>query len=49
MPMIGWDYHVSMKRWQEVVDMMVASGEMTKPHKAEEFMAPQIQPYIVAE
>jgi NitT/TauT family transport system substrate-binding protein len=47
MPMIGWDYHVSVPRWQEVADMMLASGEISRPHKAEDFLAPQIKPYIV--
>jgi NitT/TauT family transport system substrate-binding protein len=46
MPIIGWDYHVSVPRWQAVADMMHEMGELTKPHKAEEFLAPQIKPYI---
>ncbi len=47
MPMIGWDYHVNLKLWQEVVDMMVASGELQKPHKVDEFLAPQIRAWVV--
>ena len=46
MPMIGWNYHVNLKLWQEVVDMMVASGELQKPHKVDEFLAPQIRAWV---
>jgi NitT/TauT family transport system substrate-binding protein len=49
MPIIGWDYHVSVPRWQAVCDMMYQMGEMSKPHKVTDFFAPQIKPYIVEE
>jgi NitT/TauT family transport system substrate-binding protein len=47
MPLIGWDYKVKADRWQAVVDMMVASGELNSAHKADEYFAEQIKPYIV--
>ena len=47
MPIIAWDYHVSIPRWQDVSDLMFQAGALSKPHKAEEFLAPQIKPYIV--
>jgi len=47
MPMIGWDYRVSREKWQQVVDMMHQNGELQSPHKAEEFFAEQIKPYVV--
>jgi NitT/TauT family transport system substrate-binding protein len=46
MPMIGWDYRVRLDRWQAVVDMMVRYGGL-KPRKADEYMTPQLQPFIV--
>jgi NitT/TauT family transport system substrate-binding protein len=46
MPLIGWNYQVRLDRWQAVVDMMVRYGGL-KPRKAEEFMTPQLQPFIV--
>jgi NitT/TauT family transport system substrate-binding protein len=47
MPMIGWDYHVKLDKWQGVVDMMKASGELTKDHNATEYLAAEIKPYEV--
>lgn len=46
MPLIGWDYRVKPDRWQAVIDMMVKYAGL-KPRKAEDFMTPQLQPYIV--
>lgn len=46
MPMIAWDYHVHPDKWQDVIDMMQKNGELQKPHKAAEFFAPQLKPYI---
>jgi NitT/TauT family transport system substrate-binding protein len=46
MPMIGWDYHVKMDKWQGVVDMMKAAGELQQTHTAAEYMAPELKPYI---
>jgi len=46
MPMIGWNYQVRLDRWQAVVDMMVRYGGL-KPRKADEYMTPQLEPFIV--
>ena len=46
MPLIGWNYQVRIDKWQAVVDMMVRYGGL-KPRKAEEFMTPSLQPFIV--
>jgi len=47
MPMINYSYRVDDAKWQEVVDMMVAAGEMKKPHKASEYYSEQIKQYVV--
>ena len=46
MPLIGWSYQVKLDRWQAVVDMMVRYGGL-KPRKADEYMTPQLEPFIV--
>jgi NitT/TauT family transport system substrate-binding protein len=46
MPLIGWNYKADSKKWQDVIDMMVTSGEMQKPHKVEEFFADNMKQYI---
>lgn len=46
MPLIGWSYQVKLERWQAVVDMMVRYGGL-KPRKADEYMTPQLEPFIV--
>ncbi len=47
MPMINWDYRVRPEKWQAVIDLMAASGQM-RPQKAEEFLlSPHIQQFIV--
>ncbi len=46
MPLIGWDYHIKLARWQAVVDMMVRYAGM-KPKKAEEFVTPQMRPFVI--
>ena len=46
MPLIGWNYQVRLDRWQAVVDMMVRYGGL-KPRKADEYMTPQLEPFIV--
>lgn len=46
MPMIGWDYRVQASKWQAVVDMMVENGELKSKHKADEYFAEQIKPYV---
>ena len=45
MPLIAWNYQVRLDRWQAVVDMMVRYGGL-KPRKAEDFMTPQLEPFI---
>jgi len=45
MPIIGWDYHVRLDKWQAVADMMLESGELSSKHSADEFLADQIKPY----
>jgi NitT/TauT family transport system substrate-binding protein len=47
MPLIGWDYKVKADKWQAVIDMMVASGELKSKHTADEYFAEQIKPYVV--
>jgi NitT/TauT family transport system substrate-binding protein len=46
MPLIAWNYQVKLDRWQAVVDMMVRYGGL-KPRKADEYMTPQLEPFIV--
>ena len=46
MPLIGWDYQIKLARWQAVVDMMVRYAGM-KPKKAEEFVTPQMRPFVI--
>jgi len=46
MPLINWDYAVKLDRWQAVIDMMVRYGGL-KPIKAEAYMTPQLQPFVV--
>jgi NitT/TauT family transport system substrate-binding protein len=47
MPMIARDYNVRLDKWQQVVDMMRESGELQKPHRADEYFSDEIKPYIV--
>ena len=47
MPLIGWDYKVRADKWQAVIDMMVASGELKSKHTADEYFAEEIKPYVV--
>ena len=37
MPLIGRDYKVRADKWQAVIDMMVASGELKSKHTADEY------------
>jgi hypothetical protein len=46
MPLIGWDYNVRPEKWQAVVEMMVRYGGL-KPRNAEEFISPQLRPFVV--
>jgi NitT/TauT family transport system substrate-binding protein len=47
MPLIGWDYKVKADKWQAVIDMMVESGELKSKHKADEYFAEEIKPYVI--
>ena len=44
---IAWDYNVRLDKWQQVADMMRESGELQKPHRADEYLSDEIKPYIV--
>jgi NitT/TauT family transport system substrate-binding protein len=46
MPLIGWDYNVRPEKWQAVVEMMVRYGGL-KHRNAEEFISPQLRPFVV--
>jgi NitT/TauT family transport system substrate-binding protein len=46
MPLIGWSYQVRPAKWQAVVEMMVRYGGL-KPKRAEEFLTPQLRPFVV--
>ena len=47
MPLNNWDWRISPARWQETIDMMVKSGELTKPHKAEEYFSEVARQFVV--
>ena len=47
MPLNGFSYKIDPAKWQAVADMMHASGELEKPHKAEEYLSDIVKPYIV--
>lgn len=49
MPLITWDYHVKPDRWQKVIELMTKTGELKKPHQAEEYFSDEIKPYIKAD
>jgi NitT/TauT family transport system substrate-binding protein len=40
------DYNVHTAKWQQSVDMMVASKVLEKPHKASEYFSEPLKPYI---
>jgi len=42
MPIIRWNYHVKLSKWQEVVDMLVKYGSLD-PHKAETYFSPMMK------
>jgi NitT/TauT family transport system substrate-binding protein len=46
MPMIGWDYHVKMAKWQGLIDIMKDAGELQQTHQASEYLAPEIKPFL---
>ncbi len=47
MPLIGWDYRVKPSKWQAVIEMMSAGGELQKPHHADEYFSEQMKRFIV--
>ena len=47
MPLNRLTYRVEPALWQKVIDMMHANGELTRPHKAEEYMSEFVKPFIV--
>ena len=47
MPLNNWDWRISPARWQETIDMMVKSGELTKPHKAEEYFSEVARQFVM--
>lgn len=47
MPLNNWSYRIDPAKWQAVADMMHASGELQKPHKADEYLSDIVKPYIV--
>jgi len=47
MPLLNWNYRVDPAKWQQVIDMMIDSGEMKGPHSASDYFDPSIQPYVV--
>jgi NitT/TauT family transport system substrate-binding protein len=47
MPLNKFSYKIDPAKWQAVADMMHASGELQKPHKASEYLSDIVKPYIV--
>ncbi len=47
MPLLNWNYKVDPAKWQQVIDMMVASGEMKTSRPAGDYFDKAIQPYVV--
>ena len=47
MPLIGWDDKVRADKWQAVIDMMVASGELKSSMPRTSNFAEEIKPYVV--
>jgi NitT/TauT family transport system substrate-binding protein len=47
LPLNNWSYKIDPAKWQAVADMMHASGELQKPHKADEYLSDIVKPYIV--
>lgn len=47
MPLNNWDWRIRPARWQETIDMMVKSGELTKPHKAEEYFSEVARQFVM--
>jgi NitT/TauT family transport system substrate-binding protein len=46
MPLNRWSYEIDPAKWQGVADMMHASGELQKPHKASEYLSDIVEPYV---
>lgn len=47
MPLNRWSYRIEPAKWQGVADMMYASGELQRPHKAAEYLSEIVAPYVV--
>ncbi len=47
LPLNNWSYKIKPAVWQAVADMMHSTGELQRPHKAEEYLSEIVQPYIV--
>jgi NitT/TauT family transport system substrate-binding protein len=47
MPVNRWSYAIRPEKWQAVADMMTQSGELQKPHRAEEYFSAHVKPYLV--
>ena len=39
MPVIKWSWRISLDRWQATADMMHRTGELQRPHKADEYIS----------
>jgi ABC-type nitrate/sulfonate/bicarbonate transport system substrate-binding protein len=46
MPLNRWSSEIDPAVWQDVADMMHESGELQKPHKAEEYLSDIVKPYV---
>jgi hypothetical protein len=46
MPLIKWSYEIDPAKWQAVADMMHESGELEKPHNADEYISDIVKPYV---
>lgn len=46
MPLNNWSYRIDPAKWQGVADMMHKSGELQRPHKADEYLSDIVKPYL---
>jgi NitT/TauT family transport system substrate-binding protein len=46
MPALRFDYNVRIEKWQQSIDMMVASKVLERPHTATEYFSEPLKPYI---
>jgi NitT/TauT family transport system substrate-binding protein len=47
MPVIKWSWRISLDRWQATADMMHKTGELQRPHKAEEYISDIARQFVV--